>query len=222
MFRCFRLYIAFTLVLGVACKSNPTTSTTTGTTPTSTVQIPSLSNFDTQFTVSGVEMTVEGRIKTNSTTLFNNTLAANPGVTTVILKNVPGSLDANASFAIGRAIRSNNLATVVPAGGFIASGGTDMFLAGTTRTISGPSVTEIAGLIAVHSWEAGPTQGIDLPVSSTLHQPFLTYYSDIGIPASFYWFAINAARADSFHVMTAAEITQHGVVTATTSKVAGW
>ena len=44
----------------------------------------------------------------------------------------------------------------------------------------------------------------------------------MGIPASFYWFAINAATPDSFHIMTAAEISQHGVVTTTTSKVTGW
>lgn len=224
MFRSFRLYIAFILVIGLSCKNNPTTSTTptTGTPFTPTVQIPTLSDFDAQFTVIGTEMTIEGRIKTNSSTLFNSVLAANAGVTTVIMENVPGTLDTDASFAIGRAIRSNGLATVVPAGGFIASGGTDIFLAGVTRTISGPNTTKLAGLIAVHSWEAGFTRGSDLSISNPLHQPFLTYYSDMGIPDSFYWFAINAAAPDTFHVMTAAEISQHGVVTTTTSKVTGW
>ena len=163
------LYMVCLLVLGVACKKIPPIRVPP--------QIPTLSNFDAQFTVSGTDMTIEGRIKTNSSALIFSTLATNPGVTTVILKNVPGTLDADASFAIGRAIRSNNLATVLPAGGFIASGGTDLFLAGTTRTISGPSVTLVSGLIAVHSWEASTTRDSDLPVSSTLHQPFLTYYS---------------------------------------------
>ena len=227
MFRSFRLYIGFILVIGLSCKNNPTTSTppttdTTDTPWTPPIQIPTLSEFDAQFTVIGTEMTIEGRIKTNSSTLFNSVLAANAGVATVILENVPGTLDTDASFAIGRAIRSNGLATVVPAGGFIASGGTDIFLAGVTRTISGPNTTKQAGLIAVHSWEAGYTRGSDLPTSSPLHQPFLTYYSDIGIPDSFYWFAINAATPDTFHVMTTAEISQHGVVTTTTSKVTGW
>lgn len=145
MFRSFRLYIAFILVIGLSCKNNPTTSTTptTGTPWTPTVQIPALSDFDAQFTVIGTEITIEGRIKTNSSTLFNSVLAANAGVTTVILENVPGTLDTDASFAIGRAIRSNGLASVVPAGGFIASGATDMFLAGVTRTISGPNTTKL-------------------------------------------------------------------------------
>ncbi len=227
MFRSFRLYIMFILVIGLSCKNSPTTSTTSTTPDTSTpwtqpVQIPALSEFDAQFTVIGTEMTIEGRIRTSSTALFNSVLAANTGVTTVILENVPGTLDTDASFAIGRAIRSNGLATVVPVGGFVASEGTDIFLAGATRMINGPNTTKLAGLIAVHSWEAGFTRGSDLPTSSPLHQPFLTYYSDIGIADSFYWFAINAAAPDSFHVMTTAEISQHGVVTTTTSKVTGW
>jgi len=44
----------------------------------------------------------------------------------------------------------------------------------------------------------------------------------MGIPDSFYWFAINGAAPDSFHVMTTAEITPPGVTTPTTSKVARW
>jgi len=224
MFRSFRLYIAFILVIGLSCKNNPTTSTTptTGTPWTPTVQIPALSDFDAQFTVIGTEITIEGRIKTNSSTLFNSVLAANAGVTTVILENVPGTLDTDASFAIGRAIRSNGLASVVPAGGFIASGGTDMFLAGVTRTISGPNTTKLRTYRRAFLGSRLYARQRDLPTSSPLHQPFLTYYSDIGIPDSFYWFAIKAAAPDSFHVMTTAEISQHGVVTATTSKVTGW
>ncbi len=86
LFRSFRLYIMFILVIGLSCKNSPTTSTTSTTPDTSTpwtqpVQIPALSEFDAQFTVIGTEMTIEGRIKTSSTALFNSVLAANTGVT---------------------------------------------------------------------------------------------------------------------------------------------
>lgn len=219
-------FVVMILILSGACSSkNPASSSsdtdTSSGSSASTTQIPPLSNFSARFTVNGTEMTIEGRIQTNSPTLFNNALASNPGVNTVILKNVPGTLDADASFAIGRTIHGNSFATVLPAGGFVASGGTDLFLSGATRTIDAPSVTDPAGLIAVHSWEAGTTQGRDLPRSAPQHQPFLDYYSDIGISSDFYWFAVNSAPADSFHVMTDAEITQHGVATTIASKVAG-
>ena len=98
--------------------------------------------------------------------------------------------------------------THVPADGEIASGGVDFFLSGVERTV------DTGALLGVHSWAAGDgTTGADVPRDDPQHQLYLDYYAEMGIPAEFYWFTLEAAPAEDIHPMTEAEIEKYGLLT---------
>ena len=62
-------------------------------------------------------------------------LLDSPKVRTLVLLDVPGSMDDESSMRACRLIHKHSLATHVPADGEIASGGVDMFCAGVHRTV---------------------------------------------------------------------------------------
>lgn len=99
------------------------------------------------------------------------------------------------------------ITTIVPSGGLVASGGTDLFLAGVQRII------EPGACIGVHSWAAEDFTATDIPRTSPEHDRYLDYYNDVGIDLAFYWFTLEAAPADDMHWMTAMEVGQYGVST---------
>ncbi len=137
-----------------------------------------------------------------------------PEVGTLVLANVPGSVDPDAVFAAGRLLREVGLATEVPADGFVAGGGVDLFAAGAARTLG-----EGASL-AVRAWEdpADDVRADRLPPGDDRHDPFLTYLAemlgDVAGP-DFYFFSINAAAPDELHLMSDAEIARYKLVTVT-------
>ncbi len=200
--------LSLIIVVGACDKGNSNDVNPFASQPSSTFQIPDYDEGDATFSASGTNITISGLITSSSPDSFNALLALNSGINTIILQNVGGTKDADASFAIGRTIRSNAFSTTIPAGGLVASGGTDIFLSGTIRTL------ESGGYIGVHSWESGLYVGSELPTTSDLHQPFITYYAEMGISSDFYWFAVNAAAPDSVHWMTNAQINQYGMTKA--------
>jgi hypothetical protein len=135
--------------------------------------------------------------------LFND----NPEVKTLVLEDVPGSIDDEVNLAASFEIHKRGIATHIPADGFVASGGTDMFLAGVQRTI------EPGAKLGVHSWAGLFVTATDFEKSAEEHQPYLDYYRDINIPENFYWYTLEAAPAEGIHWMTMAEIQQYHVVT---------
>lgn len=134
-------------------------------------------------------------------------LLENPEIETLVLEDVPGSIDDEVNLAASLEIHRNGIATHIPADGFVASGGTDMFLAGVKRTI------DPGARIGVHSWAGLIDTATDFEKSAEEHQPYLDYYREINIPESFYWYTLEAAAADDIHWMTMAEIQQYQVVT---------
>ncbi len=135
-----------------------------------------------------------------------------PEVDTLVLADVPGSVDDDALRAIGRLVREVALGTEVPADGFAGSGGVDLFAAGTRRVV-GAGAT-----LAVHAWE-DPGEGVSadaIPPGDARHRPYLDYLSemlgDVAGP-DFYFFTINAAGPDDLHLLTEAEIERYGLAT---------
>ena len=192
----YPLYLTVLLFFSVACgNSNPVTSPL----------VPLVTETAT-ISVSGTQITIRGVIQKGSLSEFNTILDANSAVTTVVLENVPGTDDTNASFGIGRRIRAEGLRTHIPADGVVASGGTDIFVRGVIRTAGE------GAYIGVHSWISDGTRGIDLPNSNLLHQPFITYYQEMGLPSDFYWFAVRSASPEIVHWMTDTEITQFNLI----------
>lgn len=152
---------------------------------------------------------MEGVIDADTPRRLAEVLERHPGVTTIVLLDVEGSVDDEAGMAAGRLIREKGLATHIPAAGVVASGGTDFFLAGAKRTV------EAGAKIGVHAWaERGePNQAGSLREDHPNHRPYLDYYRDMNVPETFYWFTLKAAPAKSMHWMTRAEMEEFGFFT---------
>ena len=131
-------------------------------------------------------------------------IAEHPDVRSIVMRDVPGSVNDEANLEAAREVRDAGLSTHLLADSVIASGGTDFFLAGVVRTI------EPGARIGVHSWGGGEWEALDLPRDHEAHRPYLDYYGDMGIPADFYWFTLEAAPADGIHWMTAEELETFG------------
>ena len=163
-------------------------------------------------------MFVEGIINSTTNVELIKLLDANPRVTTLVLTNVPGSMDDDVNVVAGRQIRKRGLTTLLLERSTVSSGGTDLFLAGESRII-------VKGArIGVHSWAGSASgwlgwipwvtvTGRDVPKGDAAHQIFLNYYCDIDISEDFYWFTLDRAPVDGMHWMTAQEIARFGVAT---------
>lgn len=160
-------------------------------------------------TPQGDHFLAQGVIDGTTPDTLRKALAANPDIKTILMQYVPGSADDEANLDASRLIRAGGIATVVPRGGFIASGGTDMFLAGVQRQIRS------GACIGVHSWASGTgTEGKDVPRDDPEHHLYLNYYKEMGIPSEFYWFTLSAAEAEGMHYMNNGEIAQFDMTTA--------
>lgn len=160
----------------------------------------------------------EGVVDGSTPEIIEAAIASNPDVRELVLKWVPGSADDEANLRVAHIVRDAGLTTVVPEGGIVASGGTDLFLAGTERIV-GPGAC-----VGVHSWASGGllggvTQGRDIPRDSEAHTPYLRYYAGIGIDDAFYWYTLDAADADEMHWMSNAEIERFDMATAPLSSI---
>ncbi len=158
-----------------------------------------------QFTVTQDAVVLTGEVDTDSVDAFEDVIDAHPNVRTLVLQNVGGSVDDEANLELGRLVRQLGMTTRVPSTGLVASGGTDLLLAGQTR------VLEPGACVGVHAWAADGFTANDLSHDAADHELYLGYYRDLGIDEAFYWFTPQAAPADDMHWMTAAEATRFGV-----------
>ncbi len=147
------------------------------------------------------------------------------------MTSVPGSMDDGVNVQTGRQVQKRGLTTLLLGRFAVASGGTDLFLAGKKRVI-------VAGArLGVHSWArpVGPLGGVfglplawlfgivksggDVPKDAEDHQIYLEYYRDIGIPEAFYWFTLETSVRE-MHWMTPQEIVRFDAATQTIDKSA--
>jgi hypothetical protein len=107
---------------------------------------------------------------------FEALLRAYPGVALIEMVECPGTEDDRANLKLGRMIRARGIATHVPAGGSVRSGGVELFLAGTTR------IADPGAEFAVHSWvdDTGRQAG-DYAASSPENRKYLDYYREMGM-----------------------------------------
>ena len=168
-----------------------------------------------QFEVQGTFAVAHGVIDASTPGTVQNLIDNNPNVTTIIMYACPGSANDEANLQAAQLIYNHGYKMYLPQNGFIASGGTDMFLAGSTRVVE---VTPQA--VGVHSWaedEAGNVTATDYPVGHAVHQPYIDYYIAIGFTQAeaeaFYYFTINSSPFTSVHWMTQAELDLYKVRT---------
>ena len=157
--------------------------------------------------VRGDLLFVKGVIDRRSYRETSALLDRSPSVRTAVLTMVPGSIDDETNFALGRMLRAAGITTYLPARGLVASGGTDLFLAGVRR------IAERGARVGVHSWASDSVSGDDIPRDDDRHRVYLQYYRDIGIAEAFYWFTLKAAPPEGVHWMTEAEMARYAVYT---------
>lgn len=169
--------------------------------------IMSMSEEKVSFKVVEDKAIMTGVIDRSAIKAVEDLIANHPEVKTIVMKNVPGSMDDESNLIASRLVRKAGLNTFVPADGMIASGGTDFFCAGVKRTI------EDGAEIGVHSWAGdGVSNANKLPKDHPEHQKYIDYYNEMEIPEAFYWFTIKAAPAESIHNMSRTELVEYKLV----------
>jgi len=152
------------------------------------------------FTPDGDRLIADGVIDGRALEDFRIALQENSNVQTLVLRHVPGSADDDANLQLGRIVNAMGLETVVPNGGLVASGGTDLFLAGTARRIEGDAC------VGIHAWaDTDYRSARNAPKDLPVHRTYLRYYEDIDIAPAFYWYTLEAADAQEMHWMSPAE-----------------
>jgi len=119
---------------------------------------------------------------------FEAMLRAHPGITMLDMVECPGTEDDRANLRLGRMIRARGIATHVPAGGSVRSGGVELFLAGARR------IADPGSEFAVHSWaDEDGREAKDYPADAPENRAYVDYYKAMGMPDS---------EARAFYAMT--------------------
>ena len=161
----------------------------------------------TRMMVQGDQLLMSGTITSRTPANFERILARNPQIRTLVQTEVDGSIDGEATIAMGYRVRALGLGTHLRSDSVVDSGGVDLFLAGRTRTI------ERGASIGVHSWRNGYREGSSYPRGSPEHDLTRGYIIDMLGSDAFYWFTLRAAPSDGIHELTAAEIARFGLRT---------
>lgn len=127
---------------------------------------------------------------------FEAMLRAHPGIATLEMIECPGTEDDRANLKLGRMIRARGIATHVPSGGSVRSGGVELFLAGARRKADPGSE------FAVHSWaDEDGREAKDYPVDAPENRAYITYYKEMGMPEgearAFYSMTNSVPHADA-------------------------
>ncbi|NOK57866.1 MAG: hypothetical protein GFH27_549287n170 [Chloroflexi bacterium AL-W] len=165
----------------------------------------------TKLVVDDTQAVLTGLLGTRSYTQMQEMIEQHPEVETLVLQDVPGSINDTINVHTGRLVRNAGLDTYVPANGLTASGGTDLLLAGVER------IVEEGATIGVHTWCCeDDLQAWELPDDHPAHNDLITYSnemlgSDIG--RDFYFYTIKAATFDEMHNMSSEELLMFNVAT---------
>ncbi len=156
-----------------------------------------------------VEM--DGEVGRSTFKKFNRLLSHYPNITQLNIKNCDGSDDDDVNIQLAQKVHQMGINTHLMDNGIIASGGTDLFLAGIKRTKGKNTI------IGVHSWGGDDIKATDFPVGDENHKFYIDYYVSIGFTQQqaedFYYFTINSAPADDMHDMTEEEIVKYKLIT---------
>jgi len=119
---------------------------------------------------------------------FAAMLRDHPGITTIDMIECPGTEDDLANLRLGRMIRERGIATHVPAGGSVRSGGVELFLAGAHR------IADPGAEFAVHSWmDDTGLEPDDYAATAPENRRYIDYYRQMGM---------SPIEAEAFYAMT--------------------
>lgn len=162
-----------------------------------------------RFRLLGDDAYMAGTLDSDAPFLVNELLERHPNLDTIVMVNVPGTIDSERSLKAALQIHEAEIETLVPTGGEIASGGVDFFAAGV------PHRAEKGARIGVHAWayyyfDLIPDSGAaSHNRDDPLHQKYLDFYDQVDVDKSFYVFTLRAAPPSGLHYMSEAEIDRY-------------
>ena len=107
---------------------------------------------------------------------FEAMVRAYPGIALIEMIECPGTEDDRANLKLGRLIRARGMATHVPAGGSVRSGGVELFLAGKQR------IADPGAEFAVHAWaDEDGRQATDYAANAPENRAYIDYYREMGM-----------------------------------------
>jgi len=130
-----------------------------------------------------------------------------PEIDTLVLTAMPGSVDDETTFEMGRWLRLRGVKTHLLSNSVIASGAVDLFLSGVERT------AEIGAQLGVHSWSDGRQDAKDLPRDHHGHRLNASYIEEMLGVDTFYWFTIDAAPSEDLHWLETSEVDHFALLT---------
>ncbi len=166
---------------------------------------------DSKLVINGNKATLSGTLGA-STYIQIQKMINTTSVDTLILSKIDGSDNDAINMHTGRLIRDAEFVTLIPKDGDVNSGGVDLFAAGTLR------IYEAGGKVGVHSWcctDDGKDAG-QLSKDDKAHGAQLTYFREmLGAEKGpeFYFYTINAAPANSIHLMSVADMAKYTLTT---------
>jgi ATP-dependent protease ClpP protease subunit len=148
----------------------------------------SLASFGPFQVVAPDRVQLNGSIESDTPAQFKAMLRAYPAIRQIDMIDCPGTGDDEANLALARMVRHAGIATFVPHGGSVRSGGVELFLAGAKRSAA-PDAE-----FAVHSWlDEDGMEADDYSESDPVNQEYIDYYREMGM---------SAEKAKAFYALT--------------------
>jgi hypothetical protein len=120
-----------------------------------------------------------GSIESETPAQFRALLRAFPGIKQIDMIDCPGTGDDEANLALARMVRKAGIATYIPDGGSVRSGGVELFLAGAQRRAA-PTAE-----FAVHSWmDEDGLEADDYAADDPANLAYINFYREIGMTDS--------------------------------------
>lgn len=131
---------------------------------------------------------LNGSIESDTPGQFKAMLRAFPAISQIDMVDCPGTGDDEANLLLARMVRKAGIATYVPNGGSVRSGGVELFLAGAKRR------ADPQAEFAVHSWlDEDGMEPDDFAESDPVNQEYVAYYREMGMSDD---------KARAFYAMT--------------------
>lgn len=126
--------------------------------------------------VAGDRAELNGSVTSRTPAQFGALLQAHPHIRQIDIIECPGTDDDEANLALARMIRKAGIATYVPSGGSVRSGGVELFLAGVRRR------ADSAAEFAVHSWlDEDGMEPEDFSEDDPVNRTYIDYYREMGM-----------------------------------------
>lgn len=147
-----------------------------------------LASFGPFKVVASDRVELNGSIESDTPSQFKAMLRAFPTIRQIDMVDCPGTGDDGANLLLARMVRKAGIATYVPNGGSVRSGGVELFLAGAKRH------ADPQAEFAVHSWlDEDGMEPDDFSENDPVNQEYVAYYREMGMSDD---------KARAFYAMT--------------------